>query len=187
MQNMRVMLQAVYVVFLVLFFDADSQAKDWRGIVPLHSTREDVARLLGPPPPPPSDGSWIYSLHAGRSIYILDEGEIYIVYANGRIPEWNDCNGKVPEGTVLSISVTPKRQMPLSTLKLDEKRLVRFDGSKPKNRDYKGYLDNEAGIGIRTHKGTVEEIMYLAAAKDRHLCPSYYKNLKGFIQIQTTH
>jgi hypothetical protein len=87
----------------------------------------------------------------------------------------------------LSISVTPKRHTPLDTLKLDQKRLVSFDGSKPRNRNYKGYLDKEAGIGIRTHKGMVEEIIYLAAAIDRHLCAGYYKNLKGLIQLQTTH
>jgi len=32
--------------------------------------------------PPPKDGTGFYTLNKGRSIYFLDEGEIYIVYAN---------------------------------------------------------------------------------------------------------
>jgi len=178
-------LPALYVIALILFPHANACAKEWRGIVPLHSTREDVERLLGPPPPPPSDGSWVYSLHVGRSIYILDEGEVYIIYASRQVPDWQDCNGKVPEGTVISISVMPRKQLPLSALKLEQKRLLRFDGSMPRNKEYKGYLDHESGIGIRTYKDMVEEIMYLAAAKDRHFCSSYYKNLKDLIQLQT--
>jgi len=181
---MRLILSALYVIWLIFFLHDQTHAKEWRGIIPLHSTRADVEKLLGPPPPPPSDGSWIYSLHAGRSIYSLDESEVYIVYANSQIPEWNDCNGRVPEGTVLSIALTPKKQMPLTALKLDHKRLQRFDGSKPRNIEYKGYLDRESGLGIRTYKGMVDEIIYLAAAKDRHVCSGYYKNLKDFIRIQ---
>jgi hypothetical protein len=181
---MRFMLHAIFFVCMLLCLGRNSHAKDWRGIVPLHSTREDVEKLLGPPPPPPSDGTQIYSLHAGRSIYRLDEGEVYIVYANGNIPDWNDCAGKVPEGTVLSISVTPKNQMSLADLKLDPQRLIKFEGLKPKDPDYKGYLDGESGIGIRTFKGSVEEITYLPRSKDRHLCSSYFKNLKDFVRIQ---
>jgi hypothetical protein len=181
---MRFIVNALYCICLLLVVGGACQAKNWRGLVPLHSSREDVEKLLGPPPPPPSDGSWLYSLHAGRSVYILDEGEIYIVYANGKIPEWNDCAGKVPEGTVLLITVKPKKEMTLDDLHLDGKRLKAFDGSKPGKIGYQGYLDSEAGIGVRTYKGRVEEISYLAAPRDRHLCQSYYKNLKAFIQIQ---
>lgn len=46
-----------------LFLSVTSDAKDWRGIVPLHSTRADVENLLGEPPPPPKDGSRVYTLN----------------------------------------------------------------------------------------------------------------------------
>lgn len=38
------------IVFLVLLASGSAGAKDWRGILPMHSTREDVIALLGPPP-----------------------------------------------------------------------------------------------------------------------------------------
>ena len=108
---MRLTLNVLGCLCFLLCLVSSSDAKDWRGIVPLHSTRADVEKLLGPPPPPPSDGTQIYSLNAGRSIYKLGEGEVYIVYANENTEGWNDCAGKVPEGTVLLIYVTPKNQM----------------------------------------------------------------------------
>jgi hypothetical protein len=181
---MRLTLNVLGCLCLLLCLGRGSDAKDWRGIVPLQSTRADVEKLLGPPPPPPSDGTQIYSLNAGRSIYRLDEAEVYIVYASENTEGWNDCAGKVPEGTVLSIDVTPKDQMTLADLKLDVQRLIRFEGLKPNDADYKGYLDEEAGIGIRTFRGKVEEITYLPNKEDRHLCPSYFKNLKDFVRIQ---
>jgi hypothetical protein len=34
-------------VWLVLLTSGTSSAKGWRGLIPLHSTRQDVERLLG--------------------------------------------------------------------------------------------------------------------------------------------
>jgi hypothetical protein len=181
---MRLMLNVLGCLCFLLCLGISSDAKDWRGIVPLHSTRADVEKLLGPPPLPPSDGTQIYSLNAGRSIYRLDEGEVYIVYANENTEGWKNCAGKIPEGTVLSISVTPKNQMSLADLKLDAQRLIKFEGRKPKDPDYKGYLEEESGIGIRTFKGSIEEITYLPRSNDRHLCSSYFKTLKDFVRVQ---
>jgi hypothetical protein len=76
-------------------------AKDWRGILPMHSTRADVEALLGPPPPPPADRS--YALHPGRYIYYLDEGEVYIVFADAEFLKERNCSSVAP-GTVLLIT-----------------------------------------------------------------------------------
>jgi hypothetical protein len=35
------------LIFFVLTFSVSAQAKEWRGIRPLHSTRADVKRILG--------------------------------------------------------------------------------------------------------------------------------------------
>jgi hypothetical protein len=180
---MRVLLKSFYCGCLLLILSAVSQAKDWRGLVPLHSSRGDVEKLLGPPHPPPGDGARAYTMHEGRSIYFIEEGEIYIVYTNGKDSEWFDCGGKVPSGTVLLIQVTPKKEMTLRDLHLDENRLKRFDPAEPKGIGYEGYLDEEDGIIVRTYKGRIEEICYIAAAKDKHLCPSYYENPEAFIRI----
>jgi hypothetical protein len=119
-------------------------------------------------------------MHEGRSIYHLDEGEVYIVYTNERDPEWVSCAGKVPSGTVLLIEVTPRKGLGLTLrdLHLDEKRSKKFDPGYGE-----GYLDEEEGIVVRTYLGRVQEICYIAAAKDRHLCPSYYVSPEKFVAI----
>src|SRR5262245_38538232 len=78
--DMKAIVSIFVFIFIVFSASATSVAKEWRGITPLHSTREDVERLLGPPPPPPTDGTMIYKLSKTRSIYFLEEGEVYIVF-----------------------------------------------------------------------------------------------------------
>jgi hypothetical protein len=43
------MKRTLFMAALVVVAAVSTYAKDWRGIVPLHSTRADVERLLGPP------------------------------------------------------------------------------------------------------------------------------------------
>lgn len=180
---METILKILVCICFTLGLDVISHAKDWRGIKPFHSTREDVERMLGEPPPLPKDGTRIYTLNKGRSIYFLDEGEIYIVFAEEEIPAAVDCLGKLPAGTVLMIQVTPKKEMTLSDLQIDEKRFRKFDPSEPPNIGYEGYIDEEDGMTIRTLNGKIEEISYIAAKKDRHLCPSYYENPEQSMRV----
>jgi hypothetical protein len=158
-------------------------AKDWRGIVPLHSTREDVERLLGPPPPPPSDGTRIYKASKVRSIYFLEEGEIYIVFAEKDSPVERQCLAQVPASTVLLIQIKPKKNLYLSDLKLQKDKLKRFDPAEPPNSDFDGFVNEEEGISVRAQKGVVQLINYFAAARDTDLCPSYYTSPKWFCGV----
>jgi hypothetical protein len=48
---MRLTLNVIGCLGFLLCLVSSSDAKDWRGIVPLHSTRVDVEKLLEPPPP----------------------------------------------------------------------------------------------------------------------------------------
>ncbi len=160
-----------------------SYAKEWRGIVPFQSTRTEVEKLLGKPPPPPSDGTRIYTPNKKRSIYFLDEGEIYIVYAeDDNFSVTEDCLDAVPAGTVLLIKITPKKELKLADLNLNLKKFKKFDPAKPKGFGYEGYFDETEGLLIRAFKEKVEEITYLPTASERPKCP-YYKNPESFIQI----
>lgn len=157
--------------------------KQWRGIIPLQSTRENVEELLGPPPPPPTDGTRIYTLNKGRSIYFLDEGEVYIVYAEPELPGTANCSSAIPAGTVMMIQITPKGALKLSALHLDEQRLKKFDPSDPPSIGFAAYFDEEEGIIIRTQGDKIDQINYIASAKDRQKCPAYYQNPKSFVQL----
>jgi hypothetical protein len=169
--------------FLIIAAASNLSAKEWRGIVPYHSTREDVERLLGTPQPPPADGTRSYTLNKSRSIYFLEEGEVYIVYAEDEIPAAAECIGKVPAGTVMLIQITPKKKTKLGELGIDERRFKRFDPSEPKGIGYEGFIDEEEGLAIRTLNGDVELIAYVAAKKDKHLCPSYFENAEASLQV----
>jgi hypothetical protein len=186
--NERVMKRLLKILasgILVLLLNLVTYAEGWRGIIPFHSTRADVEKLLGQPPLPPNDGTRIYTLNKGRSIYFTDEGEVYIVYANNFFgsESINECLKKLPEDAVLFISVEPKNKVELESLNLDLNRFKTFDPSTPKNIGYKAYLDKEAGLLIRTYKGKVDETCYIAASKDNYLCPKYYENPESLVQL----
>jgi hypothetical protein len=165
---------------LVMVYASSVAAKDWRGILPMHSTRADVEALLGPPPPPPADRS--YALHPGRYIYYLDEGEVYIVFADAEFLKERNCSSVAP-GTVLLIQVTPKEQISVSSLNLDEKTFTKFDPSQTSGLGHEGFIDKKEGLVIRAFKGMVQEFVYLAAAPDQARCPGYYENPENFVQI----
>jgi hypothetical protein len=158
-------------IFAMLALANTVQASGWRGIIPLHSTRSDVVRLLGVSP----DANNL------RSKYYLKNEDVYIVFSDS-----NFCSAdsmQVPVGTVLLVQVTPKTEIGLTDLGVDRKRLRQFDPSSPPDMGFEGYIDEEDGVVIRTHKGRVDEIAYIAAAKDRSLCPRYYETSEAFVQI----
>jgi len=174
------LLCCIYLQSAALVFP---QSQGWHNIVPLHSTRKDVEKLLGPPPPPPNDGTRIYILSPYGAIYFLEEGEVHIVYERKDDTAKSSCPGVIPEYTVLLVQVQPKKALQLSDLHLDEKKLKKFDPSTPPDIGFEGYVDEEEGISVRAYKGKVQLINYFGAAKDRHLCPAFDGGPKWFCDI----
>ena len=148
-----------------------SEAKEWRGIVPLRSTKADVIRLLGPT----SDTNEL------RSIYRLEKEDLYIVFSSKDFCDTD--TKKVPVGTVLLIQVTPRNKIQLSDFQVDAKFRSFYPSSQ--NPEYQGYIDEEAGIMLRANKSLVDKVFYFASAKDRDLCPTYYANPERFAEILT--
>jgi len=58
--------------FAVLAFAGVGLSSPWRGIVPLHSTRADVRKLLGKP---------IVGGDGSLDLYDLKEGRVHVMYA----------------------------------------------------------------------------------------------------------
>jgi len=119
----------------VLLAAAHAQAKEWRRIVPLRTTRAQVERRLGKP----RDG-----------YYRLKTERAFIFYADGR-----DCAAggawNVPRDTVVRIVVTPKTRLWLSSLRLD---MSRFEKSPdPEVKTHTNYTDREAGITYEVFEG----------------------------------
>ena len=161
-------------IILGLIMNVAAQAKEWRGIVPLQSTRADVERILGSP--------W-HQFSSARSIYLTDHAEVEITFADQSNADAERCSGKVPSGTVLSIFVLPQGEVSLIDLQIDLKQTKAFNVPFGP-LEYSAYYDERSGFIVRTLGGKVREICYLASADMRNLCSRYYRNAKHFGEMR---
>lgn len=157
----KVMARMALLCLSIALLADSAVAKGWRGIVPLHSTRADVERLLGPP----ADQSEM------ASTYKLKDEVVFIIYASGPPCGLDRTSGwRVPRGTVVSITVSPKERLLLSSLSINESKYGKK--SDLHRRDVITYSNKEEGESIDVFLGEVMSIHYLPAAKDKHLsCP----------------
>ena len=140
--------------FLILACISVSSAKSWRGIVPLHSTRADVERILGEP----SRLDYIYD---------LDEATVRIVYANQPcqpdLPSWWG-NWNVPRDTVTNIIV--EADIPVRKLKI--RNLAQYKWYTDKSRTTYYRLPG-LGMEYSVKNGRVVDITYGPTEKDKGL------------------
>lgn len=135
------------------------ESEGWKGIVPLHSTRADVERLLGP------------SEEKCRCFYTTESEKIFVEYSQSRckgfLTGWN-----VAADTVLMISVQPNAEVRLSDLSLDLTRFVKTSGT---DTPVMHYTDKEAGIRYTVlESGIVTSVDYIPKLAD------YSRRCKGF-------
>ena len=134
----------------------------WRGIVPLHSTRSDVAKLLGPVP------GWNY---------YLENESVHFEY---QTPE-RECSNKwtwwnAPLNTVLAILVVPKERKSIAEYGLDST----YVKSPAHLLNYFNYINEDEGITYSVHGDIVGQIIYFPARKDWNLaCPGKVINPAG--------
>lgn len=153
---MKSWLRAFGLMSFVLTFGVAAQAKDWRGIKPLHSTRVDVERILG-----------VKSLSESFDAFKLDDAQVIIFYAreacDSEGEKWN-----VPRGTVIAFSVTQEPAQRLS--------MIDVDLSLYKKSSYASdigvvvtYADEESGFAIEARGDTVINKIYGPTKQDAHL------------------
>lgn len=153
--------QIILSVTIVLLFAGTAQAKDWHGIVPLHSTRADVERLLGGPTMDRSD----------TVVYEYPSEEVSIEFSKGgcdvEFSPWN-----VPRDVVLNVWVTPTLLLDTSGLNLNQKDYMKIrDEHRPQIVHYLNRREGiEYSVDEETH--TVGIVKYLPSAADEPLrCP----------------
>jgi hypothetical protein len=133
-------------------------AKEWRGIVPLKSTRQDVERVFGVSKQ--SD--------AGTAFYNLPTEIVVFHFKVGT------CDGdrfgwtyNVPAGTVVAIGVIPK-----GVHRKEEYPLGRDANVQDIGAGFIYYSDNAAGLTIETYKNVVTLLDYQPPASQDNLhCP----------------
>jgi hypothetical protein len=109
----------------------------WRDLSPLHSTRSDVERLLGPPK----------TKSPSALIYKIETEAVTVRYARGNC-NLDDSGWSVPLDTVLEINVAPLVTVLLSDLDLDLQNWERVESSHPENLFY--YTNVEHGVTVET-------------------------------------
>src|SRR5882724_7015632 len=141
------------IVFLVVASSL-AQSQGWRGLVPLHSSCQDVQRTFQ------TTGCENVSLD-------LKEATVSIGFSDGTC----DSGWKVPIGTVLSIDFRPKATLKLVDLRVDEAKYKKFvDKEDPSLTHYRNYHDGD-NITVLPD-GTVSFISYGPSGKDEYLrCP----------------
>lgn len=153
------------VVILMVFLSCKSvEAKAWRGIEPLRSTRADVERLIG---------SHVVRCGGSACIYDLDEEIVFVLYATDSSCKNDDATNawRVPVGTVIEIGVRFKEEKPLSELEFDLSEFERIEDKHLPSWIY--YVNLDQGVRVEGGLKTASSIRYFQSAKDNHLhCPS---------------
>jgi hypothetical protein len=157
--------------FLILgsiaFCSSSVQAKAWRGIEPLHSTRADVERLLG---------SKVVRCGGSACIYELGEEIIFVLYATDSHCKNDDATTawRVRVGTVIEIGVHFKKDKLLSELPFDLSKFERVEDEHLPGWIY--YVNIDEGVRVEGGLKTASSVTYFQSAKDNHLsCRSINK------------
>ena len=145
---------AILLLLASTLSQSDSlSALGWRGIVPLHSTRGDVERQLGPG----GDGC--------KCRYHLDDLIVFFSYSSGDCKSGSEWN--VPPNTVVWITVRPRIKPRLSDLNMDEDKFDKKPGGDIEGQIY--YKREEQGLTMVVDHGMVDTFLYGPAVKDRDL------------------
>ena len=138
-------------------------AKDWRGIVPLKSTRIDVERLLGVPN---KASKWSSYYNLSSEIVVLQFQSTACDNEVGKFGlGWN-----VPPGIVVGIGVIPKG------IHRREEYLLSNEFKVDENAGFIYYTDEAAGLSIETYQSLVTLVDYYPGTRDEPLrCPRIQK------------
>jgi hypothetical protein len=159
---------SLYCLISVLTLASQSEAKEWRGIVPLRSTRQDVERILGSPTrQTPADAN-----------YDAGDVRVFVTFSEGDCNKW-PYGWDVPAGTVQEIHVYPTKVLPLSEINLDPGK---YRETLDVHHRVLLYADEEEGFDIVSHESDrrVHIFSYYPPAKERHR--QCYENIRGLPQ-----
>lgn len=152
-------MRIVLLLLLLLATSPTISAKDWGKISPLHSSREDVERLLGKSKGGPND--------AFIAMYETANETVSVIYSWKRCEKDAKDDWNVPLGTVLSISVFPRHRFTITQLGID---LSLFEKNTSDHQpDFIYYTNTEEGFVIEVTGERVSSRIYLPTKKDEHL------------------
>lgn len=140
---------------LGVFMQDQAQLGGWNGIRPLHSTRQDVERLLG------------RSNEACRCNYEMGDLKVFVQYSDEKCSPFSKDGWDVPLDTVINVSVYPKTRPRLSELKIDLSKYRKTEDQELPGVFY--YTNEESGSMIAAEGEAVSGFFYGPAKRDASL------------------
>jgi len=153
---MKRILLAIFFLFILPL----AEAKDWRGITPLHSTKADVEKILGRT----SDGR--------NTKYYLKDVNVFIDYSEGGCIDGKSGGWNIPPDTVIRFTVVTKYLPKFSTLEIDRAKFKEKKDEEVEGHLY--YTNEEEGsiIHVSAYTGEVLGFYYGPSQKEASLrCP----------------
>lgn len=138
----------IFLSLLLLVPIGSASAKEWRGIVPLRSTRADVARLYQQLTGATLSGIGLPS----DSFNVIGEGRVLIQYSLGSYVEGR----KIRRDTVVSITIHLTNAISFADMKTELEQLP----SDEDNTDARYYNNHKEGIYYCVQGGKVTSITY---------------------------
>jgi hypothetical protein len=137
MRNTGGVINALLVSALIFGLYSDSLSKDWRGLLPLKSTKSEVEKILGAG----------RELSPGMVEYRFAKEKISVTYSRGRCNEELEAEWDAPKHKVISIVVSPRKPIAL------DKILERFEDFEklPGDKDLPGtyyFLNEKEGMSM---------------------------------------
>jgi hypothetical protein len=130
---------------------AEAQANEWRGIVPLRSTKTDVEKLLGKP------------IEGSHNLYLYDteKERVSVLYSDGMCNENKSSTFNVPRDRVLTFMVSPKKTMNVS--EITEKSSQSFEREADLKEDAFHYKNKDGSVRFETimSENGIEDIIYI--------------------------
>lgn len=151
MLNSLAMRFALPIVMLWLFTMPQDQPNSWRGLTPLHSTCDDVKKVLG-----------ITECSEPRTEYKDSEWRVTIEFAQGCDKEGKGL--RLPKGTVAAIIVTPQTPMTPSQFGYDISKYEKREDGEIIGIEH--YTNNEDGVWFDMYKGYIMHIILVARKAD---------------------
>ena len=146
-------------------------AEEWRGLVPLHSTRDDVARLFGE------------CSNAERFCeFMLPNEEVRITLSSNEL-----CFEGVPIHTILMIERQLQDGTTLTALGLEKRRFKSFNPWVPQDKNYRAYIDEQSGLLLKSFRGEIFQINYIPPKNERKVCAGYYRKPREFVEVWSEH
>jgi hypothetical protein len=157
-------------LFLILAISVITTAKEWRGIIPLKSTRIEVEKLLGVPMSH-SKGKYVVA-------YKTKNERVSVSYSTAACNKKPSNGWNVPENTVITITVEPDVKPKFADFKLNKSK---YTESKDDLVIFTSYTNEEEGfsITVNTEDGIIDYFIYFPESKYNYLlCSSSEKLTK---------